>query len=110
MTFYTNIYKKQNQDGTFTYTTNTGATLIARSKRNYEYAAPNGQYFGTMKTCLAGLRRIQNGWMESLKYYTKYFPTRADRYGDKKAAEDIARAQRNYEEAMSAKVIKIETK
>ena len=110
----TQIYKKQNADGTYTYTNENGEVLIAKSKKNYEYAAPayysaKGMAFGKYSTCEKALEEYRAHAYSNLKYCEETDARRRERMGIAEAIDVMDKAKAWVKRAENANVIKIET-
>ena len=108
----TNIYKKNNGNGTFTYTDNNGRVLIAASKRDYEYfsVAHFGNWaFGKYTTCAKALRDYQRAAEFALKDIIERRAHYLKHWGEELLDKNTEEYRAFYESAKAAKVIKIET-
>lgn len=110
----TQIYKKQNADGTYTYTNENGEVLIAKSKKNYEYAAlayysAKGMAFGKYSTCEKSLEEYRAHAYRNLKYCEETDARRRERFGIAEAIDVMDKAKAWVKRGENASVIKIET-
>lgn len=108
----TQIYKKQNANGTYTYTNENGEVLIANCKKNYEYAAPayysaKSMVFGKYSTCEKALEEYRAHAYSNLKEKTD--ARRRERFGIAEAIDVMDKAKAWVKRAENANVIKIET-
>ena len=109
----TQVYKMQNADGTFTYTNENGEVLIAKSKKDFEYAAPahqgRGLAFGKFTTCLKAIDELKKRALWNEKWMRDHEAYWTAKYGAENFREEMKKAMAWARDVMLAKPIKIET-